>query len=223
MAGEEINMPTRKASTFNAYRSYQHLTRVMMATCLTLGSVLIVQTCFLINLYPLKEIQPMILSLTDKENQVVRVEPIERNVQGIQLMTEKLLMRYVELRESVDGITESKRFQEIYNMTDGPLWASFMELMKPENSHSPLQEFRKKELVRSARITRCISLHASAPNTFRVEWESIDLRHGQEVDRNQWVTTIVVRFDKREVKYEDQYINPLGLIVVDYTISKKES
>ena len=94
--------------------------------------------------------------------------------------------------------------------------------MKTDNPTSPLKDFQEKKIIRSVNVKRCLSLAPSAPNTFRIEWESIDSRNGQEVDRGKWVTTIAINFDSQEVKYEDQYINPLGLTVIHYAIAKKE-
>jgi len=223
MVGKEIKMALRKVATFNAYRSYQHLTRVLFGVCVILGMSTIFLTCCLINLFPLKEIQPMLLSFTDQQNQVVRIQPFERSIEGRRLMTEKLVMRYVELREAIDGVTDNQRTREIHMYSDPPLYEAFRNLVKSDNPKSPVVEFYKKNMTRSVHVKRCLSLEPDAPNTYRIEWESIDYLHNQEIERKQWITTLSVKFEARDVKYEDQYINPLGLTVTHYAISKKES
>jgi len=215
-------MNARKLSTFSAFKSYQQITRVLFGVCVGLFMLSIILTCCLVALFPLKEIRPMMVSFSDKQNQVVRIEPLMRDVQGLNLMVEKLLMRYVDLRETIDGITESKRFQEVSNMTSPGLWDEFWGLMKTDNPKSPLRAFSTSRMTRSVHVERCLSLAATAPNTYRIEWVSVDSRQGQEVSRQNWITTIAVKFEEKEVRYEDQYINPLGLTVTHYTIAKKD-
>ena len=212
----------RKVSSFNVYRSYQQLTRVLISICIGLLMVCIVLACSLVGLLPLKEIQPMILSLSDQKNQVVHVEPLERNVKGLQLLTEKLAKRYIELRETFDFVTDNARLVELQQLSSSSLFDAYWHLIKPENPQSPRKAFLQNNLTRSVHVKNCLSLAPSAPDTYRVEWESIDYRQGQEVDRKQWISTLSVRFEQREVRYEDQYINPLGFTVIHYAIAKKE-
>jgi len=213
----------REVSTFNTYKSYQHMVRVLMLICIGLFLVCLGLSSALVVTIPLKEIRPMILTLSDQKNQVLRVEPIEKNVKGIQLITEKLAMRYVELRETFDFVTDNERYVELQNLSSSTLFEAYWQMIKPENPKSPRKKFLENKLTRSVHIKNCISLAPSAANTYRIEWESIDCREGQEVDRKQWISTMAFRFEEREVRYEDQYINPLGLMVTNYTISKKES
>lgn len=216
-------MTFRKVSTFNAYRSYQHITRVLFSLNVLQGLMNIILVCLVVNLFPLKEIQPMIVSFSDQKNQVVRIEPIAKNVKGIQLITEKLAKRYVELRETFDFVTDNARLAELKHLSSSVLFNAYWDLIKPENPKSPREIFIKNNLTRSVHIKNCLSLAPNAPNTYRIEWESIDYRDGQEVERKQWISTLALRFEERDVRYEDQYINPIGLTVTNYAISKKES
>ena len=150
------------------------------------------------------------------------MEPLARNTRGIQLITEKLAKRYVELRETFDFVTDNERLVELQHLSSALLFDAYWQLLKPENPKSPRKAFLHNKLTRSVHLKNCLSLAPSAPNTFRIEWESIDYREGQEVDRQKWVSTLSVCFEEREVKYEDQYINPLGFTVIHYALAKKE-
>jgi type IV secretion system protein VirB8 len=222
MAGKEIKMLYRKIVSFNTFRSFKYLAHVLFSLNILQGLMNIAMVCFVMSLFPLKEIQPMLLSFTDHQNQVVRIQPFARSIEGRKLMTEKLVMRYVELREAIDGITDNQRTKEIHMYSDPPLYEAFRNLVKSDNPKSPVVEFYKKNMTRSVHVKRCLCLEPDAPNTYRIEWESIDYLHNQEVERKQWITTLTVKFEARDVKYEDQYMNPLGLTVTNYTISKKE-
>ena len=213
---------TRKVSSFQAYRSYQQITRVLFGTCIILGLLCITLAATIVGILPLKEIKPMLIGVSDESRQVIRIEPIQQGTQGVDLLIEKLLMHYVKQREIIDGITESSRFQEVANMTSSKLWTEHWNFIKTDNPKSPLKMFADNNLRREVHVKRCTSLQATAPNTYRLEWVSIDTRQGQQVKRQSWVTTLVVTYESQNVRVEDQYINPLGLKVIHYTISKKE-
>lgn len=213
---------TRKVSSFQAYRSYQQITRVLLGACIVLCLLCVALTATIVGLLPLKEIKPMLIGVSDESKQVIRIEPIQRGTQGTNLLIEKLLMHYVKQRETIDGITESARLHEVAHMTNNKLWTDHWNFIKTDNPKSPLKAFYDNNLRREVHVKRCTSLHATAANTYRLEWVSIDTRQGQEVKRQSWVTTLVVTYESQNVRVEDQYINPLGLKVTHYTISKKE-
>lgn len=215
-------MATKKVSTFSAYRSYQQITRTLLGVCITLGLICITLGVALVGILPLKEIRPMLIGISDESQQVVRIEPLKDNLKGINLLIEKLLMHYVKQRETIDGITESERFGEVANMTSTKLWNEFWNFMKSDNPKSPLKAFFDSYLRREVHVKRCLSLQATAKNTYRIEWTSIDRRHGEEVKRQDWITTLAITFEPQNVKVEDRYMNPLGLTVMHYTVSKKE-
>ena len=216
-------IPTRKISAFNAFRSYQHLSRVLLMAviALSLGNIGLMGM-FLV-LFPLKEIQPMFLNVTDKANQIVKVEPIEKTVQGFDLLQEKLARHYVVLRETFDLITEEQRYHEIEKFSSNELWNAFWVLMNPERSDSPIRKRQEKKITRSVLIHSCASLAPEAPNTFQVEWESVDLQEGQETARGRWVSTLAVELQPTETSFTDQYLNPIGFKVVRYSVQKTES
>jgi len=215
-------MPIRQISSFDAYRSYQHLSRVLLMAviALSLGNIGLMGM-FLV-LFPLKEIQPMFLNVTDKANQIVKIEPIERSIQGFQLLQEKLARHYVILRETFDLITEAQRYKELEKFSSSELWEAFWSLMNPEHTDSPIRKRQDKKITRSVVIQSCVSLAPEAPQTFQIEWESIDLQDGQETGRGQWISTLSVDFEPQETSFEDQYLNPIGFKVVRYSIQKAE-
>ena len=213
---------SRPLSSFQAFRSYEHTTRLLMGVCVGLGLLSIALTTVIVGLLPLKEIRPMLIAVSDESKQVIRVEPLQDNVKGIHLLIEKLLMNYVKQRETIDGITESPRYQEVAYMTSKALWTDHWNMIKPENPKSPIKAFFESGVRREVHVVRCLSLQATARNTYRIEWTSIDSRGPEIVKRQQWVTTIAISFDPKSVVVEDKYMNPLGLTVIHYTVAKKE-
>lgn len=216
-------MAFRKVSTFSAYRSYQQITRVLLAVCLLLSGISVVLTCFLVNLFPLKEVKPMLVTFSEQQNQVVRIEPLAKDLQGTDVLLEKLACRYVELRETFDGVTENARLQELMHMSAPELWEAYGALIAEENPQSPFKAFQQSHVTRSVKIKSCFCLAPAAPDTYRIEWESLDTQEGQEGERKEWVTTLAITLDPREVRFEDKYINPIGFTVIHYAVAKKEN
>ena len=213
---------TRKASSFQAYKSYQQITRTLFGLCIVLGLLCLSLGATIIGILPLKEVRPMLIAVSDESKKVIRIEPIKENIQGINLLTEKLVMHYVKQRETIDGITESSRYQEISNMTSKRVWDDYWNFVKLENPKSPLKTFFDNGIRREVHVKNCLSLHATASNTYRVEWTSIDTKHGDEIKKQKWISTLAVSFEPQNVRVKDQYINPLGLKIIHYTVSKKE-
>ncbi len=209
-------------SNYDTGQSYRSMAWVARAS--TLGMVvsifLNVALVFLvICLFPLKETQPYLLALKDKGEQVVQIEPISRRTKGLVLLQEGLCRRYVSLRETIDGITEEQRWKEVSFLSSDEIWHDFDSRMNPGHSHSPLKKHREDKVTRAVEIK--VSSQVSE-GVFQVEWESISLHHGQEIERNRWVSTLQAELRENALGIEDQFINPIGFTVVNYTVSKRE-
>jgi type IV secretion system protein VirB8 len=218
-----MKIPSRELSSFQAYRSYQHLSQILLRAVIISGLLNIIFAGFLISLFPLKEVQPMLISLSDKANQIIKVEPLERTVPGFEIMMEKLSRHYIILRESFDLISEEKRYQELAQFSSDELNTAFWEVINPEKEKSPLKQRLEKGISRSVIIKHCTSLAPDAPNTYQVEWESEDRQNNEVVERAHWVSTLTVDLDKSETTYEHQYLNPIGFKVTHYNLTRKGS
>jgi type IV secretory pathway component VirB8 len=56
---------------------------------------------------------------------------------------------------------------------------------------------------------------------FQVEFDRVDFRGGNRIEEKTLVATITVAFLEQNVKYQDRYLNPTGLTVVDYGLAEK--
>jgi type IV secretion system protein VirB8 len=193
----------------------------MAVIALSLGNIGF--TGMFLVLFPLKEIQPMFLNVTDKANQVVKIEPIEKTVKGFDLLQEKLARHYVILRESFDLNTEEQRYREVEKFSSPELWDAFWSLVNPESTDSLLKKRQEKKMTRTVIVHSCSSLAPDAPNTYQVEWESIDHQDGAETARGRWISTLTVELQPSETSFADQYINPIGFKVIRYSIQTTEN
>lgn len=208
---------------FESYKAAQMMARLSTICAVVLGLVVIALVCLIIVLFPLKEVRPMLVTLKDKGEQVVRIEPITRNEKATTLLMETLSRQYVTLRETIDLQTEDVRWKQLSLMTGPQLNDEFMSLMKPENQDSPFKKRLDDNVTREVEILSSTSLAPSAPNIFQVEWISRDRHKGQVIGQGHWVSTLTVSLEPHEVSFEDQYINPIGFTVTHYTLAQKGS
>jgi Type IV secretory pathway, component VirB8 len=210
-------MRVRQLTTLSAFRASQELTRVLIAVVVVLGLINIIAVGFIISLFPLKEIQPMLLSVSDKADQIVKVEPLERNQQGIDLMIESLCRNYVFKRETFDLMSEEARYEELKAFSATEVMQAFLRQMNAGDS--ALNERHVKHITRSVIIKSCAPMGHT--NLWQVEWEAVDVQEGDVLQKQVWVSNIEFDFVPKKVRYEDRFINPLGFEVIRYGVSRK--
>ena len=177
------------------------------------------QTWLVASMLPLREIVPLLMTISNKTDSVVLVEPPKRGQFGAELMTEKLVMDYVRLRNEIllDTPTMSHRWGpggEVQHMSSMPVYSDFIKEMA-----APAKEAERRG------ITRTVRMLADGPTKieqgyYQVEFETIDVE-GRSETRKQWVASLAVRYEGHEVAYQERYMNPLGLIVTQYSVAQK--
>ncbi len=204
--------------TGHPYRVQMWMNRLLSVLCAIFGLAVIAEAGVIWTLFPLKEVQPMLLVGGSKDDQVWRVEPFEVGARGWDLIAEKLVEDYVIKRETIDLQTEVERWQHVAWMSADPVFAEFRKFMGRENPESPFERAKKEHLTRTVNVQVVSMLNASQ---FQVEFERVDFRNGEEIDRKHIVATLTVEFQEQNVRREDRYMNPTGLTVVAYGLAEK--
>ena len=175
--------------------------------------------CLLV-LMPLKEVQPYLLALKDKGEQVIHIEPIAQNTKGLNKLIEGLCRQYVSLRETIDGVTDEDRWlKHLFFLSSEEIWQDFASLMNSDSPNTPLKKHKEAHATRSVFITVSSQV---AENVYQVEWQSVTLHRGQEQERQRWVSTLEIDLQPNAVQAEHQFINPIGFTVTKYSVSKRE-
>jgi type IV secretory pathway component VirB8 len=197
-------------------RRYLWTTRVFavafyMSMLLNIVLVLTVYT-----LVPLKKIEPMLVTFNDKNEQIVQIEPFVTGKAGIQLFTEKMAGEYVKIREEIilDQNEQQRR------------WVEYLKYRMPEQAYNaflttinqPYQELKQKGISRSVDIKSTVS----RSQTFvEVEYVTTDTdRLGNVLLQGKWKARLQVNYVPRNVVLAEQYFNPLGFTVLDYSIAQ---
>jgi type IV secretory pathway component VirB8 len=197
-------------------RRYLWTTRVFavafyMSMLLNIMLVLTIYT-----LVPLKKIEPMLVTFNDKKEQIVQIQPFVTGQAGIQLFTEKMAGEYVKVREEIilDQTEQQRR------------WVEYLKYRMPEAGYNaflttinqPYQELQQKGISRSVDITSTVS---RSQNYIEVDYITTDTdRLGNVLLKGKWKARLQVDYVTRNVALTEQYFNPLGFTVLDYSIAQ---
>ncbi len=168
------------------------------------------------SLSPLVRVEPMLLSFKDKSDQLVKVEPFSKGTSGFELMTEMLVRDYVLARHEIvldDGEMRRRWGGQglIAYRSDAGEYRRFVAETAPL-----YEELRQKRLTRTVAIHRVSKI---ADGYWQVEFSTKDFdQYNKEISGSVWVASMTVVYLKREIKWEDRYMNPLGFAVTAYSV-----
>ncbi len=211
---------SRLIETGHSYRAFAWISRILGFGFLISILVNIVFAVLFLNLFPLKRVEPLLLTLSPKSDQVVRIEPFEAETQGFNVMTESLARDYVKMRETVDFQTETERWERVYFLSSPFVFETFKNMMNKQGD-GVYETRRQNNVTRSVSLSS-VSTLSENPRILQVEWQSIDAQEGITIKRTRWISTITIQYEPTKVKFEDRYMNPLGFVVASYGVSEKE-
>lgn len=171
-------------------------------------------------LSPLVRVEPMLLSFRDKSEQLVQVEPFSRGTRGFDLMTEMLVRDYVLWREEV--VLDEKEMRRRWGgggviafRSDPEEYRRFVAATAPR-----FEELRQKRLIRSVVVHRVAKL---SDGYWQVEFTTseADPLKGQGLEKT-WVASLSAAYLPTAVRWEDRYMNPLGFVVLSYSVTQSK-
>jgi type IV secretory pathway component VirB8 len=165
-------------------------------------------------LVPLKKTQPFLVTFDEAKDQVVRIEPFQKNSVGLQLFAEKMASEYVSVRESIliDQEEMKRRWEEILRYRMSP--EDFTDFIKTISE--PYQELFSKGVNRKVDITR---IERKSPDYIEVYFQTNDYdRYGTRLLTKNWVAGMRVGFAPQTTTQREQYFNPLGFMVFSYNL-----
>lgn len=170
--------------------------------------------------------QPYILTVDSKAEQVVHVEPIYKEGDGMDLYKESIVRGYVKKRETIDLQTDGKRWVNLKELHTDEIESDFAALMRKENRDSPLHQFYQARTVRRIRILSSNNLAPDAPNTYQVEWVAEDISvdekdRGTIRNTQTFMSKLTVELQERDLTIDNRLINPFGVTITDYSVTKK--
>jgi type IV secretory pathway component VirB8 len=192
----------------------------------TVGTVVIVlllavlaEASVILWILPLKETKPYLLTGYNKGSQVIKVEPIEKNTQGLNILMGILSAEFVSDLHMIDGVTELQRLKKLSLMANSETIDFIETQLNTANSNSVAKKVFESGTTRTIQIKGVTNLAPDAPNTWQVEWEAIDHDSSTEVQRrNAFISTIMAEPQEKIFSSGDEKLNPIGYTVIKYTL-----
>ena len=188
---------------------------IVSAVALCLNLVLLIA---IMHLMPLKRVEPFLLTFQNRDEQVVKIRPLAKDMAAEDIISEAMIRQYVLLRNTMVSDIDEMAFRW---GPDGPLrWMSSTQVYNQfsKTVKDWLSRIKLEGLTREVRIESVVRNQ----NTWLVYIVTRDmLPEAEEPAVARWRVRLAIKYfarDQREVKYINRLKNPLGFAVDRYAI-----
>jgi len=182
------------------------------------GCAIIALSLALATLLPLQKVVPMVVTASNKGDQIIHINPLTLDAPTSDYVTEVALRDYILRRYSVIGNASAQATQwgpgsPVQLMSAPDVYEKFVTKATPEYAL-----LRQQNMLRTVRIDRISKLGES---TWQAEFTTTDATEANPVtpvggsQSRAWVSTFTVTFEPKNVTYSQRLINPLGLTITD--------
>ncbi len=170
------------------------------------------------HMMPLKRVEPFLLTFQNREEQVVKIRPLAKDMAAEDIISEAMIRQYVLLRNTMISDVDEMSFRW---GTDGPLrWMSSAQVYNQfsKTVKDWLSRIKLEGLTREVRIESVVRNQ----NIWLVYIVTRDmLPEAEEPAVSRWRIRLSIKYfakDQKEVKYINRLKNPLGFAVDGYSI-----
>ncbi len=188
---------------------------IVSAVALCVNLVLLLA---IVHMMPLKRVEPFLLTFQNKDEQVVKIRPLAKDMSAEDIISEAMIRQYVLLRNTMISDVDEMSFRW---GPDGPLrWMSSAQVYNQfaKTVKDWLSRIKLEGLTREVRIESVVRNQ----NIWLVYIVTRDmLPEAEEPAISRWRIRLSIKYfakDQREVKYIDRLKNPLGFAVDGYAI-----
>lgn len=167
------------------------------------------------NILPLYRVEPYLLTLTNKEEQVYRIVPYSRDMESQTSITETFVRQYVLLRTTLlpDVEEMQSRWQnggDLQEMSSPIVYQEFLKV----SGNKLMQRMKQDGLTSNVKI---ITVNEIEKALWQVEY-SVDyyLPSSYTPKTIRYRATMKIQYVPRRVQYKERLKNPVGFKVVQY-------
>lgn len=230
-------------------RAQERALRSVAFVAIVSGMMNIALIMLLITLFPLQKVYPYLVTFKSQESQVVSIEPMSVEGNGMLYATEDSVRDYVIQRHTFVPIDSAMQQQwgpssRLAARTGPELYAKFMDSSKAELAQMMTAGYTRKIDINS--------VQRIAGDTWQVNFTTHDtlptaggtltgsaMFGGQPststalgtpgnptqpiITQNNdqtWIATMKVDYQPQKVTYDKRLLNPLGFTVTDYSVSR---
>jgi len=188
---------------------------IVSAVALCLNLVLLLA---IMHLMPLKRVEPFLLTFQNRDEQVVKIRPLAKDLAAEDIISEAMIRQYVLLRNTMIADVDEMAFRW---GPDGPLrWMSSSQVYNQfsKTVKDWLARIKLEGLTREVRIESVVRNQ----NIWLVYIVTRDmLPEAEEPAISRWRIRLSIKYfgqEQKEVKYINRLKNPLGFAVDRYAI-----
>ena len=202
-----------------AHRRLAWMLRLSAGTNIVLGAAVTVLVSMFSVMLPLKETEIALIRTDPADDRIYRVEPITRQTEGFDLLMESMARRYVQLVLAIDPVTSTERYREASRMTDRALSE---RLRKERIETDEVRDAIASGLTREIRVESVDGITSFGRDyKFAVDFTQVDTRGAETVQRKKLRAYLSMTTRPAQVKEEDKYMNPLGVVVTAMTLKER--
>ncbi len=186
---------------------------VVLATSLTAALVVIK------HLMPLKTTEIALLRVDPNDDRIYAIEPLSVEVDGFELMLEKMARRFVAQLLTIDGISQDVRFEEVRRYSDRAYFSSFLNA-----NQQRIETALKDGLNRSITVESASLLDAyDGVYMYSVEFVQTDKIGSKDPEQRKLRAYLEMTTRPQEVTTAERFENPLGIRVLDLSVKERHS
>lgn len=204
------------------------LARAAVVYSLLMTGLCVILACIIYQMMPLKEIKPYFFTHYEKGEQIIKIEPLEKTIQGTNKLLATYAARVIKLWHTIDLKNDGLRWEELGFFLSEAALGELKHENDPQKKDSFYSKMREAKLVRYVKIENVSMIDA---NTFQVDWETYDFDSKLNADRDyfafdeslpvkqnrQWRTILKFELMPQLVKAHYEHINPIGFVTTEIT------
>lgn len=167
------------------------------------------------NILPLYRVEPYLLTLSNKEDQVYRIIPYTRSMESQKSITETFVREYVLLRTTLlsDVDEMQSRWQtggDLQEMSSNLVYQDFLS----NTGKKLMQRMRQDGLTSSVRI---LTVNEVGDSLWQVEYVVDYYLPSSYTPRTiKYRASLKIQYQPRKVQYKERLKNPVGFKVISY-------
>lgn len=167
------------------------------------------------NILPLYRVEPYLITLTNKEDQVYNIVPYSRDMEAKKSITETFVRQYVLLRTTllpdIDEM-ESRWLSggDLQEMSSERVYTIFLQ----KTGKTLLKQMREEGITSNVKI---LTVNEKDDALWQVEY-SVDyyLPSSTKPTTKRFRATLRIQYKTRAVQYKERLKNPVGFKVISY-------
>lgn len=161
--------------------------------------------------------EPVYIEFQTGANNFVVLHRAGKDQSSIEGQIAREARRYVAIREPITKTDEGERYPQVMALSSDKVKTNFKNLYGGKDGLFLRDGFKREiKILRDSRL---------ADGVHQVEFQTRDWVDGvtrqDKAPWVSWVATMAYEFQTKKVRYDDVVINPMGIQITEYTVTKR--